>query len=320
MLRSYSKLGRAHKRIGYDLGYTKKLDRLSEVTKINGTVTAAIAKFAYADGVPVPPPLGIPSVGGDLGRVREVLKHFVRDWSVAGFKERQRIFDPILRVLQQVSLSEHQAVLVPGCGLGRLAWEISRLGKSFDVTANELSSFMSLALRFLLSPITTTSASQYTIHPYAHWFSHQETNKNLFRGISFPDVVPRLCETFRLVEGDFLNLKALQREGGSGYDFIVTLFFIDTSLNIASTIEQIYYLLRPGGTWINLGPLLWTGGAETAVELSLDEVLKLAGIVGFVVDNASRERVPCEYTADSEAMMKWVYQAEFWVAKKQVLR
>lgn len=26
--------------------------------------------------------------------------------------------------------------------------------------------------------------------------------------------------------------------------------------------------------------------------------------------------IPSEYTADRRAMMKWVYQAEFWVARK----
>jgi hypothetical protein len=26
--------------------------------------------------------------------------------------------------------------------------------------------------------------------------------------------------------------------------------------------------------------------------------------------------IPSEYTADQRAMMKWVYQAEFWVARK----
>jgi carnosine N-methyltransferase len=63
----------------------------------------------------------------DLGRVRESLKHFVRDWSVEGAHERARIFQPILNVLRQVDPDSRpeKKVLVPGSGLGKLAWEIS---------------------------------------------------------------------------------------------------------------------------------------------------------------------------------------------------
>lgn len=189
---------------------------------------------------------------------------------------------------------------------------------------------MTLSLRSLLSPTATSTINQHTIHPYAHWFSHQRTTTNLFRTVSFPDALPRLSPTFDLSEGDFFKLQPPPRGGDAesddaGYDFIVTLFFIDTSLNIIRTLEHIYTLLRPGGKWINLGPLLWTGGGEPSLELSLDEVLQVAKEVGFDVTgtveggaegSGVRRTVECEYTADPRAMMRWFYQAEFWVATK----
>ena len=106
----------------------------------------------------------------DLGRVQESLKHYVRDWSEEGAKERGRIFEPILRVLRDVPVDDRRKlkVLVPGSGLGRLAWEISELGKcsasarcsirktkhqfiytGFNTTAVEFSYFMTLGMRFL---------------------------------------------------------------------------------------------------------------------------------------------------------------------------
>lgn len=183
-----------------------------------------------------------------------------------------------------------------------------------------MSPFMNFAFRFLLSPQATQEPEQHTVHPYAHWFSHQRSNDNIFRPISFPDVIPRLSSSFHHIEGDFLALEtSKQILGGhrdsTGYDLIVTLFFIDTSLNIIATLEKIRDLLRPGGTWINLGPLLWTGGSQASMELSLDEVLALAEKVGFEVDLSSRRTLDCEYTADAKAMMKWIYNAEFWTAK-----
>lgn len=210
------------------------------------------------------------------------------------------------------------------CSVGRVTCTEIRVPSGFQTTANELSFFMNLALRFLLSPSHTHRPKQHVLQPYASWFSHQRKTDTLFRKISFPDVIPRLSDNFALAERDFLSLRA--SEGTPGYDFVVTLFFIDTSLNAIETLEHIYTLLRPGGQWINLGPLLWTSGGQASVELSLEEVLKLAEAVGFGVTGAGtgdvdsgptrRRTVECEYTADQTAMMRWLYKAEFWVATK----
>ncbi|PPQ82497.1 hypothetical protein CVT26_012951 [Gymnopilus dilepis] len=338
MRASYSTLGRANKHVGYKIGYPRKLDRLREVTARNTVITNAIAHLAREEFPVLHDSSSINTNSADLGRVRESLKHFVRDWSEDGAYERGRIFAPILEVLRTVDPEARPAkkILVPGCGLGRLAWDISQLG--FDTTANELSFFMSLAFRFLLSRKTTASVNEHTLHPYAHWFSHQRSNDSLFRPISFPDVIPRLGPNFRLVEEDFMKLIIPSRTSGrqstfswsrgtnsqeylDGYDFIVTLFFIDTSLDVLATMTHIHNLLRPGGTWMNLGPLLWTGGAQAKVELSLEEVLQAAEEIGFIIETeeegpTARRTVECEYTGDKNAMMRWIYKAEFWVARK----
>ncbi|KAG6889294.1 hypothetical protein C0992_005710 [Termitomyces sp. T32_za158] len=299
---------------------------------MNAVITERIAELAAAEFG-----LGEPGAGNeDIGRVREALKHFVRDWSTYGATERERMFRPILDILKAVDVSERlgKRILVPGSGLGRLAWEISQLG--YDTTANELSFFMNLAFRFLLSSATTTTTNEHTLRPYAHWFSHQRSNESLFRTIHFPDAIPRLSPTFHLVEGDFLTLKAPSNISSRfiwsksdpaicevGYDYIITLFFIDTSPNVLATMEHIYALLRPGGTWINLGPLLWASG-YAGIELSLDEVIRAVEAIGFIVhdgdpatgDLCARQTVECEYTGDTNAMMRWIYKAEFWVATK----
>lgn len=188
---------------------------------------------------------------------------------------------------------------------------------------------MTLALRFLISPSTTQKPRQHTIYPFASWFSHTRSNDDIFRPVSFPDIVPRHTETFEAIEGDFLlHRRAPSPDGQTlGYDVVVTLFFIDTSTNVIATLEHIYSILRPGGAWINLGPLLWTSGGQARLELSLEEVLNLAEMIGFKIqdrrlghENQSRPSrsttIECEYTADQTAMMRWVYKAEFWVATK----
>ncbi|KAF8806636.1 N2227-domain-containing protein [Phlegmacium glaucopus] len=310
-------LHHSNKNLNYNIGYPKKLNQLRYVTTLNETITEGIVQLAREEFPSLAYQSNANMVSADLVRVRESLKHFIRDWSEEGAGERTRTFSPILDVLKEVDPSQRgeMKVLVPGCGLGRLAWEIAQLG--FDTTANELSFFMTLAMRFLFSPKATKSVNEHGLYPYAHWFSHQKSSDSLFRRLPFPDVTPRFTPNFHLVEQDFLTLPV--PSSSEGYDFIITLFFIDTSLDVFATMRHIHKLLRPGGLWINLGPLLWTGGAQAKVELSLDEVLLAAEEIGFVLQKqgaAARRTVECEYTSDSNAMMRWVYLAEFWVARK----
>lgn len=194
---------------------------------------------------------------------------------------------------------------------------------------------MSLGLRFLLYPSTTSRINQHTLQPFSHRLSNQRSNDLLFRSVNFPDVVPRYSTHFTLAEGDFLKHTAPAAEGAeAGYDVIVTQFFIDTGTNIVATLQQIHALLKPGGTWVNLGPLLWAGGGSVMMELSLDEVLALAKEVGFEIagddeqldqaatravtpESNKRRTVECEYTADKMGTFHRIYQAEFWVATKR---
>jgi len=134
-------------------------------------------------------------------------------------------------------------------------------------------------------------------------------------------VLPRYSTHFQIAEGDFLRHKPANDEL---YDYIVTQFFIDTGSNVVATLQQIKDLLKPGGKWINLGPLLWSGGGSVAMELNLEEVLELAKEVGFeimvdegqVEEKYRRRTVECEYTADRMGTFQRIYHAEFWVAKR----
>ncbi|TFL03856.1 N2227-like protein-domain-containing protein [Pterulicium gracile] len=252
-------------------------------------------------------------------------------------------------------------VFVPGCGLGRLAWEVSELG--YDTTALDFSSYASLALRFLLSSSTHTR-NQHAMQPFAYYLPHQRSNANLFRTVRIPDVVPREEPgSFTFLQGDFLkhrppppspspNSKEKGKEGKGGYDYIVTLFFLDTAADVFTYLSHIHSLLAPGGLWINLGPLLWTSGYTACPALSLEEVLEAVKRSGFALlgegdaggngvgggkrggggngksgkellgglplDLVKRRPIQCGYTADKHAMMSYEYHAEFWVARKVV--
>ena len=88
-------------------------------------------------------------------------------------------------------------------------------------------------------------------------------------------------------------------------------------------MEIISRCLRPGGVWVNFGPLLYhwadassyTGGDEMSLEMSLEDVELVAKAVGL--DVVKREMRDSLYTADKKSMCQTVYRAAFLVAVKR---
>lgn len=131
------------KRIADEIGYTEKLERFERAIEVNAVVSSGVFRLAKTNNEA--------SLGGgdkctdlvagdanvgveDHAKVREALKHFVRDWSEEGRRERDRAFGLVLDALKRLESEGHRRrerrVLVPGAGLGRLAWDISQLGSS----------------------------------------------------------------------------------------------------------------------------------------------------------------------------------------------
>jgi len=129
------------KRIANEVGYAEKLERLERAIEVNALVSTAIYRLATTKGktnangkdTSVHPDFQDAYVGvEDHAKVREALKHFVRDWSEEGRRERSQTFRMVLDALERlesdVGSRGKKRVLVPGAGLGRLAWEVSQLG------------------------------------------------------------------------------------------------------------------------------------------------------------------------------------------------
>jgi len=56
---------------------------------------------------------------------------------------------------------------------------------------------------------------------------------------------------------DFLEHFSKGGQEAGAWDAVLTQFFIDTAANVIEYLECIWEMLRPGGVWINLGPLLY---------------------------------------------------------------
>lgn len=125
---------------------------------------------------------------GDQDRVRTAIRQMVRDWSVDGAEERAAVYAPLLEAVAG-RFPNHRSdrrVLVPGAGLGRLAFEFARLG--FSTQGNEFSYYMLIPAHFVLN--NTARVGEHTLYPYVHSASNWRTTHDMLRGVAVPDVLP----------------------------------------------------------------------------------------------------------------------------------
>lgn len=264
--------------------------------------------------------LNVPLV--DVDKVRCIIRNIVRDWAVEGQKERDQCYKPILEELNLLfpnrSEESPPACLVPGAGLGRLALDISSLG--FICQGNEFSYYMMICSSFILNHCQT--AGEWTIYPWIHSNCNSLSDSDQLRPVTIPDIHPAsagITEGFSMCGGDFVEVYSDPGQKGA-WDAVVTCFFIDTAHNIVEYIEIISKILKDGGVWINLGPLLYHfadtyGQDEMSIELSLEDVKRIALHYGFEFE---KERtVETTYTTNPKSMMQNRYFAAFWTMRKK---
>ncbi|KAJ6285365.1 N2227-like protein-domain-containing protein [Bipolaris maydis] len=296
----YSKQSSKEKLISNKLGYSLHFEKARKGIEMNARLTGQVAQLGrelYNTG----PEALENEAPVDFGLVDSAFGHLVRDWSTQGLNERRAVFPPILEALEQhFGLnSMNRKVLVPGCGMGRLASDIADAG--YNVTANDLD-YESILIYHLLAN-HTTSLHQHAIQPFVTKWAHQADSSSRYSAITVPDHMPN--RTVELVEGDFLKVFPQDAE----FDAVVTLFFIDMSDNVIDFLSNIHRLLKPGGIWINLGPLKWDG--SSILQLSADEVLQLAELLGFDVNHESRKSIHSTYGAQPESLLRFTYVLDF---------
>ncbi|KAJ5493616.1 methyltransferase-like protein [Penicillium fimorum] len=276
----YSKQKPEQKAISNKLGYPAHFEKARKGIEVNARFSEKIAQIAR-DGYHTGPQALEENEDAEFGVEDLAFGHLSRDWSTQGATERQAVFPPILGGLEQHfgGNGRGNKVLVPGSGMGRLASDLADLG--YDVTANELDYGSILAYHLLTNH--TSSLHQHTLQPFVTKWTHQANPSSRYSALTVPDHWPN--KAVKLVEGDFLEM--FPRDGE--FDAVVTLFFIDISNNVIDFLSNIHRLLKPGGVWINLGPLKW--GTHTALQFSAEEVLQLADLLGFDVDHTSKKNI-----------------------------
>lgn len=272
------------------------------------------------------PPPGHHVASRNASKVRSTLRQFVRDWAEEGAAERAASYDPLMQALRQRMpatdkkgnyLGNGQGangaprVLCPGCGLGRLPFELAKEG--YDAQGNEFSYHMLLGAHLMLN--RCTQEKSHTIFPYVLSTGHRRVKADHLRPVKIPEVAPAKMlprnAALSMTAGEFGEVYKNQ---ANEWDALLTPFFIDTSKNIILCIRHFAELIRPGGLWINLGPLLYHYAEqenEISIELSWEEV-KSAMSKYFTIEEENLQLA--SYTTIPGSMYAVKYRCVFFVA------
>lgn len=317
--------------------------------------------------------------------VYQIFHHITRDWSDAGAAVRREIYQPIVRLVAHEQASQIRShgkgrqqllrVLVPGSGLGRLAYDLAHAGLS--VTGMEVSTLM-LSVAFALFnsrsvPTGSPLPQQLRLYPYIHdEYTNEMSGQDRFGAVFVPDVEmvqtttmgdtqnttekltplrhPHLHLSF--VQADFVasfsrfnsRSTVAERKHGTAsrymddqgrddklkfeaasatcsqhhrvlYDVVVTCFLIDAVSHVEDAIAAVYGALRPGGLWLNVGPLQWH--EHSVMHLALDELLQVVKAAGFELKDVN-PLGPVAYRSarDGAGTRPMLYRPVLWAARR----
>jgi hypothetical protein len=125
----------------------------------------------------------------NLSKVRSTLHQMVRDWGAEGAAERAQCYEPLLRELVAAlpvtpANRFRQRVLVPGAGLGRLAFEI--VSRGYATQGNEFSYHMLVAGSHMLNRAGDVGST--VLYPWIDQSSNVASPADMLRAVAVPDV------------------------------------------------------------------------------------------------------------------------------------
>jgi N2227-like protein len=240
----------------------------------------------------------------------QILAHLARDWSSYGIPIRDALYPFVVEALAKyvVATEQPSAILIPGAGLGRLAWEIAFSDAAeqggWAVEALEASIVMAAAANTMFRTASRDVSADpqtshgFQLHPFAlDYLTNEVDSQHRYDYMTVPDVpasMPRLhgCRSASLsyTVGDFVD-PVLRRP--NHYAAIVTCFFIDTATNVYEYVDVIQQQLVSGsGVWVNIGPLQWHPNA--LLQPSADELADIVSSM-FNILEWSIDTKPVEY-------------------------
>lgn len=232
--------------LGYNYTKDKELQKTTSVKLPKGTVSNSSA-------------------------VSESLSHLCRDWSDDFKCERDPLMAYICNRIEKIpNRNGDVLVVVPGSGVGNLAYSIAEKYPGVQVDSIEMSPFMYICNRFALG-----YGKQTAIRPFSLFYSGQLNAANQTRDMKVNLSNVSQPNNLNAIWGDF---RQYSYNLDKKFDTIIvcSAYFIDTAENLFEYFESIEKLQQYSHSnlhWINIGPLKY--GTRPKVQLTVEELTKL---------------------------------------------
>ena len=162
------------------------------------------------------------------------------------------------------------------------------------------------------------SANSYKIYPDIYDLTNRISSRVVTTGATFPDVTINTNEELKmnLNHGSFQDV--CQELGEGSIDCVASWFFLDTAQNVVEYVSLIKKVLKPNGTWINMGGLDYMYeqfDSETSIELPLDDMMNIIKSFGFIIlKNKTIENYEVQEACDS--LLRKTFNCPFFICKK----
>jgi len=217
------------------------------------------------------------AAGAGLPRgVVEYIGYLYRDWAwpAAGYRENDLALMELAQLLGAAGLGR---MLVLGAGACGLAMDLHLRHGARETVAIDIDPYLLVIAEQLVRggsvPLTEASVK---------WIEAGEVSRQwLLKSAS----APLTREVFRCVFADGLAPPFAPES----FDTVVTPWFIDQVVrDLPAFLCTLRRLLRPGGRWVNQGPLVYAEQTPFERRYAREELFDLTGAAGFVVDGWTR--------------------------------
>lgn len=234
--------------------------------------------------------------------------------------------------------------------------------QGYAAEGNEYSAFMLMTSNYIMNNIMESNA--FKICPWVDSVCNVINTEDPYTPISIPDrAASEIIEScpwhdseadvraqvpyprLGMAAGDFIEIYGENSPSAKGsFDAVLTCFFIDTAPVAVDYVDTIWHVLKPGGVWINLGPLLYHWVTDTdnngdsrydhSIEMSWEELRYVIEGKGFQLrtqehtestgskhaqllrDDGKVKFIKCSYSRPQNQLMWTQYNCLFFTAVK----
>lgn len=253
---------------------TRTRARAEQIDNANRAIIAAIEELL--DDVQLGADIAPEFANYDAGRMLQYFELLLRDWAwdsavPPAENENALELNRLRQAIEQAGISLGHT-LVLGAGAGRLSWDIQRTFNPDSIIALDTNPVLIAAAHRLVA----------LEKPWQLTELHPNPQIGLPQMHSWTLAAPQAesgCRDRWFAMG--ANAWSPPLKAGC-FDTLITPWFIDVNgKDVRLLIAQIQKLLKPGGNWINTGPLLYGSDIPPARRYSTDEIVELSQVAGF---------------------------------------